>query len=189
MKLLNIPLLVSILCSCFLSKEFTNGYNQLTEEQKSKIIPYTEAHSFEKGNIYCLSAQELLVELKKYPKSLVYVFTNGCSYKTCHPMAVYEDYAKIHNLKLFLVMNSYRSLHSTTNQAIDNPLFAIDADFYSDQKPKYYIDYFLNDLEGHPLDLPRLRGINNGNLFFYSGDHLDTTCFELPENKIITPSF
>lgn len=192
MKLLYIPFLVFVLSSCVIYG-ITNDYDKLTGEQRNSIIPYSKATSFEIGKIYTLNAQELKSEMEKHPKSLVYIFANGCSSESCLPMAVYEEYAKKHNRKLFLIMTGYGALKATTNQPLASPLYAIDNDFYQEKKHRKYYRCFKNDLQGRPLDYKETKedyqGDFYGSLYFYSGNHLDSVCRELPKNRVITPSF
>jgi hypothetical protein len=165
----------------------TNDYEKLTEEQISTIIPYSKATRFEVGKVYTLNATELLSELNKHPESLVYVFKNACTGELCKPMAVYEEYAQIHQLKLFLVMNGFGNIAETTDQPLKSPLYAIDSDYYEENIRAKYERYFANELRGLPRE--KKSGGYQGNLYFFSGNQLDTICRELPKQRIITPSF
>lgn len=182
MKLLYIPFLASILFSCFVVG-ITNDYERLTGEQRQTIIPYAKATSFETGKIYTINAQELKSEMEKHEKSLVYIFTNGCSSESCLPMAVYEEYAKKHNRKLFLIMTGYGMLNATTDQPLASPLYAIDNDFYQEKRSKKYNQRFKNDLLGRPLDYKEtekdFRGNLYGDLYFFSRNELDSVRREL----------
>ncbi len=181
MKSIFILFLSFVLGSCIVIVVYgrTNDYDKLTETQKSNIIHYAEGKSLDPRKVYAINAQELLTELKKQPKSLVYIFVNGCSSETCYPMAVYEEYARTHNLKLFLVMTGFAHLSETTDQPFQGPLFAIDGDFYKKEKRSVYTRYFENELQGLPVE-HKARDYKGG-LYFFSGNQLDTICRELPK--------
>lgn len=166
----------------------TNDFEKLNEEQKSTIVPYSKTSNFELGKIYSLNGKELLSELNKHPKSLVYVFKNSCTSDLCKPMAVYEEYAQIHQLKLFLVMSGFDKLNETTDQPLKSTLYVIDGDYYQERIRAKYELYFANELKSLPKD--QKKGKYQGNLYFFSGNHLDTICRELPKNKtVFNPSF
>lgn len=162
-----------------------NDYETLDETQKEDIVPFSEKTGQELGKIYTLNGKQLTAELEKHPKSLVYVFKNGCTSDLCKPMAVYEDYAKAHNLKLFLVMNSFCHLTETTEQPLENPLFAIDSDFYGVKYRFKYQKYFQNELQNQPIKTKEKE--YQGNLYFFTGNKLDKIERELPETT--SPDF
>jgi hypothetical protein len=84
--------------------------------------------------------------MKKHPKSLVYVFANGCSSERWLHMAAYEDCVKKPHQKLFLVMTGFGNLRKTIDQLIESDFFAIDGDFYQEEKRSKYTLYFENEL-------------------------------------------
>src|SRR5690606_15223959 len=123
-------LIFFILHSCVQVIGLTNDYGKLSEEQKYLISPLKNFDNLENGKIYTLNSTQLKEELKKHPKSLVYVFTNGCVSKYCLPMNIYINYAETNGYKLFLVMNGYANLSQTLDQEAEVSYFSIDNNFY-----------------------------------------------------------
>ena len=82
---------------------------------------------------------------------MVYEFTNGCSSEFCRPLVVYENYAKKHHYKLFMVMNGFANLDKSLGQNFTSPLFAIDGDYYKKRIRAVYTQYFDNELRSKPL--------------------------------------
>lgn len=77
------PLSLIIICIFLINctiQGLTNDYKKLSVEQKSLILPLKSFEDLENGKIYSLNSTQLKEELKKHPKSIVYVFTNGCVY-------------------------------------------------------------------------------------------------------------
>ncbi|HLV24632.1 MAG TPA: hypothetical protein VKY36_07635 [Moheibacter sp.] len=166
--------------SCIQVYGLTNDYGKLPEEQKSLISPLESFENLENGKIYTLNSNQLKEELKKHPKSLVYVFTNGCTSKYCLPMNVYISYAEANDYQLFLVMNGYGRLNETLDQEAEVPYFAIDNEFYSVTNRSKYFRYFENEL----MDLPKETKHKEypGNLFFFENGEFQNVSIELPKN-------
>ena len=97
-------------------------------------------------NIYEITGSQLLSELKKHEKSLVYLFRNGCKSENCVSLNFIENYAKENNYKLFLIMDSYYKLNEATSQNINSILFAINNDAYDIKKSRKYSEVFKTEL-------------------------------------------
>lgn len=117
--------IVSISCSI---QGITNDYGKLSIEHKKRIVELVDFNITNSEYIYKLSGLQLKEELKKHPRSLVYLFKNGCASKLCKPLMVYENYAKQNGYKLFLVMNGYANLSETLIQPYTSTLFSINND-------------------------------------------------------------
>lgn len=177
-------LIVFALISCSINGSLVNGltsdYNKLSPEEKSKVVNLVNFDNIDNRNIYKINGVQLKNELQKYPKSLVYIFTNGCTSKFCLPMSNYENFAKENNYKLFLVMNAYNRMNDTTKQRSEvftAPLFAIDNDFYNSNIRNNYTRFFENDLrEIGRNEKPKW----DGGLFFFENGKLVSVNNELP---------
>ncbi|MDR6461087.1 hypothetical protein J2786_004238 [Chryseobacterium vietnamense] len=160
----------------------TNDYGKLTTTEQQSIIPIQDFSKTDTQHIYKISGSQLKKELANHPKSLVYVFTNGCTSKLCLPMSSYETFAKEKGYKLFLVMNGYHNISETTHQRsalFTEPLFAIDNDFYNSNIRMKYMRYFENDLRGlEHNQKPKWEG----NLYFFEHGQLKQITKELPSN-------
>lgn len=170
-------LIIYILSSCSI-QGLTNDYGKLSEQQKSLISPLKNFDEVENGKIYTINSNQLKEELKKHPKSFVYVFTNGCKTKYCLPMNRYISYAESNGYKLFLVMNGYANLNETLNQLAETPYFAINNEFYDVSNRTKYTSYFENEL----MDLPKETKHKEypGNLFFFEKGVFKDVYRELP---------
>lgn len=158
----------------------TSDYGKLSPTEQQNIIPVEDFSRTDTRHIYKINGLQLKKELANHPKSLVYIFTNGCSSKLCLPMSSYETYAKEKGYKLFLIMNGYHNISETTNQrsaVFTEPLFAIDNDFYHSNMRMTYTRYFENDLRG--LDHGQ-KPEWEGNLYFFERGQLKQITKELP---------
>jgi len=163
-------LLLLLFSSCLIRfTGITNDYDLLTESQKSKIKKLNDFNSLEKDHIYELTGPQLLNELKKYDKSLVYYFANGCSAEDCLPLQIIANYAAEFDYNLFLIMSGYGGLKHTEDQNIYAPLFCINTDYYKSNKSKIYAANFKTD-----IGLTEYLGDNIflGSYLFYEKDKL-----------------
>ncbi|ESU29125.1 hypothetical protein FLJC2902T_11650 [Flavobacterium limnosediminis JC2902] len=171
--------LTATLLSCSI-QGLTNDYKKLSDKNKAKVVSLESFESTDTLNIYRISGKQLKDEMVRHPKSLVYVFTNGCTSELCKPMYVYENFAKRNGYKLFLVMNGYANLNETLAQrnGFSSPLFAIDSNYYKSTFRGTYTRYFENELQGKPIETK--SGDYLGNLFFFKGNQLEKVLNDLP---------
>ncbi|MCU7617375.1 hypothetical protein NZ698_09210 [Chryseobacterium sp. PBS4-4] len=159
----------------------TNDYKKLSGEEKNKIVPLKDFSTVDNTKIYKINGQQLKTELAKHPKSLVYIFTNGCTSQYCLPMSNYEKFAKENNYKLFLVMEGYAKLDKTTEQrseVFQEPLYSIDNDSYNSWYSIRYHRLFANELRGIER---KSKPDWEGSLYFFNYDKLEKVTSELPQ--------
>lgn len=158
----------------------TNDYNKLNPDEKHLISKLEDFKIVEDGKIYLINAEQLKSEMKNHPKSLVYVFANGCVSKFCLPMNVYMNYAQNHGYQLYLVMDGFNNLNHTLDQDADTPYFAIDNEYYDVSSRTKYSNYFENEL----MDLPKETKHKEylGNLYFFENGKFIKVEKELPKN-------
>jgi hypothetical protein len=159
----------------------TSDYGKLDEKQKSSIVTLTNFNELKPGILYKINGNQLREEIKKSPKALVYQFANGCTSEYCKPLIVYENYAKKHGYKLFLVMVGYADLDKTTDQDINSPLFVIDDKYYKTRLRNKYCRFFNNELLNRPLKSKDTE--YQGNLYFFNNGTLTRILREIPENN------
>lgn len=160
----------------------TNDYKKLTDTEKATVVPLKNFNETDSQHIYKVNGPQLVEELKKYPKAIVYTFVNGCSSSSCLPMSTYEQFAKGHNYKLYFVMQGYGSLYETTKQRSELftlPLFSMDNDFYDSWYSGKYGRYFRNDLRG--IDR-KAKPEWAGSLFFFEYGKFIKVLRELPNS-------
>ena len=171
---------IGLASSCIV-QGWTNDYDKLSDVQKEKITTLKEFQDTRNKLIYKVNGQQLREELKNHSKSIVHIFSNGCSSDLCKPIAFYEDFAVKNGYKLFLVMNGFTNLDATFKQPHSNVLFVMDNDYYHEKLNYKYSRYFKNDLMNRPLK--EKAGAYAGNLFFFQRDTLIQILKELPEEK------
>lgn len=157
----------------------TNDFGKLDEHQKAKILHLNQFNNLKPGVIYLVNASQLKEELRKYSKSIVYIFTNGCSSKYCKPLSVYENYAKKYDYKIFFVMTGFADLDKTTDQEIQNPLFAIDNQYYKSSLRSKYVLFFTNELLDKPMKSKDSEYL--GSLYFFRNGKFEKILRELPD--------
>lgn len=161
----------------------TNDYKKLTETERSHIAPFTSFDNTTAGHIYEINAKSLLDEMKKYPRTMVYIFANGCSSPNCYPLTVYENYAEKYGYKLYLVMSGYGYLPHTLGQSIESPLYAIDTKYYGSRFQYKYLKCFTNELGGYDKDA-KVKGLRNyGPIYFFENVELKVACSRLPDGE------
>ena len=179
-KIIILISLIGFTSSCVV-QGWTNDYERLSESQKAKIIEIETFQDIHKGFIYKINGQQLREELRNLAKSIVYIFSNGCSSDLCKPISVYEDYASRNGYNLFLVMNGFANLDETLKQTFSNVLFAMDNYYYNENHCYKYSRYFENELTNKPLN--EKNKIFLGNLYFFHGDTLIQILKELPNEE------
>lgn len=158
----------------------TNDYKKLSEKEKTTVVALESFDKTDTQHVYKINGQQLKSELAKHPKSLVYIFTNGCTSQYCLPMSNYERFAKENNYRLFLVMEGYSHLNKTTEQRSEvfkQPLYSIDNDFYNSWFSVRYHRLFANELRGiEKTAKPKWEG----GLYFFNYDKLEKITRDLP---------
>jgi len=169
--------LAILLTSCAVAG-LTNDYNKLSNQNKLKIVKLANFKTLSVNSIYELSASELKTELKNHSKSIVYVFTNGCTSNLCMPLSHYQNFAKENKYKLFLVMTGYADLNETLVQNVNEPLFSINSAYYNTKYRFKYTQFFENELQNLPIKYKEKE--YKGSLFFFERDKLIDIKKKLP---------
>ncbi len=152
----------------------TNDFDQLTDKELQLIAPFKTFEESVPGKVYEINAGELKEDMKRYPKSLVYIFANWCSSSGCQPLSVYKEYAIRNGYNLYLVISGYHDLNKTLKQNIGQPLYTIDSEFYKTKYSRAYIRKFRNELMELPVETKLKDCPMDGSLFFFNFGILDT---------------
>jgi len=177
MKKLLLLALLTISQSCAIHG-LTDDYTKLGESRKAMIVDADfQNQSTEK--VYKVTGPQLLSEIQKQDKAIVYEFTNGCTSDHCKPMAIYERYAREHGYKLYLVMSGFANLDETLAQrnSFSSPLYAINAAAYGTRYRGKYSRMFRQELSGDLYD-----DDNYGGLFFFENGKFVRQLTELPNS-------
>lgn len=162
----------------------TYDYDKLTDAQLTLLAPFTSFEEAVPGKVYEINAGLLKEEMKRQPKSLVYIFANGCSSSHCRPLSVFKDYADKNCYDLYLVISGCWDLEKTFKQNIDLPLYTINPAYYNTKYSLTYLRKFENELMGIPIETKRKDRKMDGSLFFYNYGILDTVSYDLPDSKM-----
>lgn len=181
-KILPLTSIIFMIYSCTI-QGLTNDYGKLKEDQKTKILTLKNFDETKPGNVYKINASQLKEELKKYPKSIVYIFTSGCHSKYCKPLITYEQYSISNGYKLFLVMTGYMDFDKAVDQEISNPIYVIDNKYYKKVIRSTYVKYFENDLLNKDLSA---KNEFSGSIYFFNNGVLEKITRELPDTLLIT---
>jgi hypothetical protein len=157
----------------------TNDYHKLKEEEKLKIIELTSFVKSDKDFIHKINGLQLNEELKNHPKSIVYIFKNGCTSKLCYPLVTYENYAKQNGYKLFLVMDGYANLNETLEQSVSSALFSINNEYYNSKFRATYSRYFENEISNKPRNEKEQDYL--GNIYFFKYNQIEKITNDLPK--------
>ncbi|SFT80350.1 hypothetical protein SAMN05216474_2420 [Lishizhenia tianjinensis] len=147
-----------------------DGYPTLTENQKSLILQTEDFSKMEAGNVYEITGKDLRRELGNRDQSVVNIFVNTCAGDRCYPMQSYFNYQENNQTDLFLIMCDYFGFDKTMDQEPEFPLFAINTQYYAQNKQKKYRRLFLQEL----LGLEKVKEVEPyvNKFLFFQGDSL-----------------
>lgn len=176
MRSLYLICLALLFASCRING-LTDDFGKLDDAQKARIVNLSSFSQTDTSKIYKISAKQLLAQIEKEDKTLVYVFTNGCASKYCKPLFYYENYAKNNGYNLYLVMNGYAYLDETLVQPRQMPIYAINSSYYQTNYRGTYTRLFMNELRGKPADYDKWEGTL---IYFSKGKYTKTSLDVLP---------
>ena len=139
-------LLAFVFSSCLIHIVSGNDYKHLHPSYKAIISKLTSFDSVENRKIYEINGLQLREELAKHDSALVYFYFPRCTGPACVPLSFYDNYAKEHQLKLFIVATTFSGIEENYMQPFEYPLFAVDADYYGVNKYRKYNPAFKKDL-------------------------------------------
>jgi hypothetical protein len=174
-----ISVIVLVIISSCRIEGLTNDYGKLEEIQKKKITELSTFENLSKEFIYKINGIQLSEELKKYPKSIVYIFKNGCTNKLCYPLITYENYADKNGYKLFLIMDGYSKLNETLEQPFSSILFSINNEYYNSKYRFTYSRYFENEILNKARNEKEKEYL--GNIYFFKYNQLEKIMNDLPK--------
>jgi hypothetical protein len=177
-KIIQFLSIIFLVTSCKI-QGLTNDYSKLNEDEKKKIIDLSSFDNLNNEVIYRINGLQLKNELSKHPKSIVYIFKNGCTSKLCYPLSTYENYAQKNGYKLFLVMVGYDNLNQTLAQPISGILFSINNEYYKSKYRVIYSRYFKNEIMNKPKEEKEKEYY--GNIYFFKYNKIDKIVYDLPK--------
>ena len=177
-KIIMFLFIILIVTSCKI-QGLTNDYGKLKDDEKMKIIELSSFDNLNNEFIYKINGLQLNDELKKHPKSIVYIFKNGCTSKLCYPLFNYKNYAQKNGYKLFLVMDGYANLNETLEQPFSGILFSINNEYYNSKYRATYSRYFENEITNKPKE--NKEKVYLGNIYFFKYNQIEKIVNELPK--------
>ncbi|HLV41233.1 MAG TPA: hypothetical protein VKY37_03050 [Brumimicrobium sp.] len=148
-----------------------NNYTNLSSEQQSNIIKLKTFEDVKPGFVYEITGDELLNELKKQDKSMVYYFANSCPSHSKNHLYEEKKYAEENGFKLFLIMYTYDNMNSTLQKDLDLPVFSVNSDTYGISNSRKYYKKFKEDV-GYYSYKETLNGKWPGRYIFYEKDKI-----------------
>lgn len=167
-------------CSCAIHIVNGTEYDLLEPENQAKIKKLQSFESLNKDFIYKLTATQLKADLRKQPRSIVYIFKSSCQGNYCVPLRNITEYAQQQGMKPYLILVNYYQLERSLDQNPTVPLFAINAAYYQESKSKKYLKKFKNEI-GYTAFCEKYQAA--GNFLFFEGDSLVEVRHSLNEAK------
>ena len=130
---------------------FNSGYANLTEEDKSNIIFVRKDEKISdirfENKIYAITAEQLRDYMLQYDSCLVYFWSSHCKSGVCvSPMAC-QEFCDKHNYQLIMIAEYYTFPEMyAIMPLINNPLFAINAEYYKTDYCNKYMKKFQKGL-------------------------------------------
>ncbi len=152
----------------------TSGYRKLSKQEKATVllVDTTDPGQLDPQGTYRITSSEFHALLRQQPQSLIYKWVPWCTSAQCLSLNSYASYAKRHNLKLFVVADSYEPALFEINRLKGEPIFVIDHQRYGSNIRGTYSRRFVQDL----TRIARLPdSVLYAQLFFFSRDSLVRT--------------
>lgn len=144
-------------------------YDLLQPEHQARIKKLKSFETVHRDTIYELTAKQLKADLRKQPKSIVYIFKSSCQSYNCVPLGNITEYAREQGMKPYLILVNYYQLERSLDQNPTVPLFAINAAHYQESKSRKYIHKFQDEL-GYTAFCEKYQ--TEGRILLFEGDSL-----------------
>jgi hypothetical protein len=172
MKLSKIVLLTFGLLLCTACAiHIVNGteYDLLQPENQARIKKLKSFETAHRDTIYELTAIQLKADLRKQPKSIVYIFKSSCQSYNCVPLGNITEYARKQGMKPYLILVNYYQVERSLQQNPTEPLFAINAAYYQESKSRKYLKKFKDEI-GYTKFCEKYQA--EGSILLFEGDSL-----------------
>lgn len=166
---LTISLGILTLYSCAIHIVNGTEYDLLQPEHQARIKKLQSFETAHRDTIYELTATQLKADLRKQPKSIVYIFKSSCQSYNCVPLGNITEYAREQGMKPYLILVNYYQVERSLQQNPTEPLFAINAAHYQESKSRKYIHKFQDEL-GYTTFCEKNEV--DGNILLFEGDSL-----------------
>ncbi|WP_107039037.1 hypothetical protein [Brumimicrobium mesophilum] len=170
-NILILLLLTFLLSSCLFHFVTDNYYSYLTPIEQARIKHLSAFEDAKAGNVYKITGNQLMEELKNHEKSMVYSFANSCPSHSINHLYEEKKYAEENGLKLFLIMSNYSNMAQTINKKLGLPLYSINNEAYGIEKSRKYYKKFREEIGFYEYQ-ESLDGMWPGSYLFYEGDKL-----------------
>lgn len=137
-------LIMFFLVSGCASVTFTNvakvsGYETAIDSiQQSHVKWMSESNTLadvpNDGNIYAVSASQLLSVMKNYPNSMVYLWSPHCTGSACLPLSSVQQICDNRGLELFVVSRSFADIFTQNMTPRDHPVFIANEHTYRQKR-------------------------------------------------------
>ena len=100
------------------------------------------------GNIYAVSANQLYSIIKRYPQSMVYLWTPTCTGRTCLPLSSIQQQCDQKGLELFVVATSSYGFFDQNMASINHPVHIPNEHSYKEKDFEKIWHRFVEELLG-----------------------------------------
>lgn len=105
-----------------------SGYETALDSQQQSCVKWisendTLPNTPNDGNIYAVSASQMHSLIKRYPHSMVYLWTPSCTGNTCVSLSAIQQQCDERGLELFVVATSFYEIFSQNTVPVKHPVF------------------------------------------------------------------
>lgn len=153
-----VPVLFCLLVSGCISVSFVNmakvsGYETALDSLQQSHVKWlsendTLTDSPNDGNIYAVSASQLHSLIKRYPQSMVYLWTPSCPGNTCFSLSAIQQQCNERGLELFVVATSFYEIFSQNTVLIKHPVVITNERIYKKSSFEDATRQFVQELLG-----------------------------------------
>ncbi len=144
-------LILNTSCSIIDMKGFSSGYKNLSEGERSAVIDKTGqplSTLSNDGNVYLVTASDLLHEMKRHKKTLLYIWSPECKSPGDNLLLKMESYCRSNDITL-VIIQEYFSFKSIPDQnQLSAPIYGINTQYYKSDQCSRYTNRFILELTG-----------------------------------------
>lgn len=180
MRTFVLPLIMCFLVSGCVSVTFTNlakvsGYETEIDSIQQSHVKWmagsdTLADVPNDGNIYAVSASQLLSVMKNYPNSMVYLWTPHCTGSACLPLSSVQQICDNRGLELFVVSRSFQDIFTQNTAPRNHPVFIANEHIYRQKRFEDAAWQFVGELIGEENYSDLTDSLRVGRYIFKEGE-------------------
>jgi len=140
-------------------------------------IDFCEVKASAVSKILLLNGKNLNKCIKKYKKSLVYIWSPNCKSQYCYSLEYLQKICNEVNIELFIVAEYYDMHYMSIDYNLERPIIGIDTKYYKTNITSKYLTKFISDLTD---------GIEISDRFIYFANGYFAKSFKSTDQILIT---